>query len=143
MEKYSRVIYFLLAAAMITTLNVGITKYMLNNQLEVIVKELNVPIIKTLDMDQVVEGLMEDGFSTEEVLAYVDNLNKVMHHQNVLVLDRKVAINIPASFKLNPPAEEELHDYLKQNSMAISTSKGFKEHVRKSNEHVQSLLKMQ
>ena len=143
MEKYSRVIYSVLFAVFLIAINVGITKYMLSNQLSVIVEQLDVPRVKTIDMDLVVTALIDDGFTTEEVLAYVDNLNKVMHHQNILVLDNKAIVNNPKDYQLNSPDRIELHDYLKHHGIEVSTPKSFKDHVKKSNEQLNEFLKQQ
>lgn len=111
------------------TINIIINRYMLNKQIELIVDTVKIPSIMTVQFDELVSHLTEDGYSSIEVLAYVDNINKAMQHRNVLLLDRAAAIAVPEGYELEHVSPADLVAFLKANNVEPSKPEDFKRNI--------------
>lgn len=140
MDKHMKWLYPLAIGLIVILVNVLITRHMQKNQLTLIIDTLNVPQIMTIDMDEVVNNLMTDGVAPADILAYVDNMNKAMHHRNVILLDKSAAVAIPDRYKLEHVTPAQLSAYLTANDITPSEGEAFKQNIERSEREIQSLF---
>lgn len=140
MEKHFKYVYAVLVVLVVIAINIGITRSMQRAQLTLIIDTLNVPRIMTLNMDDVVKKLLDDGASPSEVLAYIDNINKVMHHRNVILLDTKSALTIPDSYKFETVTPEQLASYLTANNITPSDAAAFDQAIKDTSAQIKTML---
>lgn len=132
MDKKSLIIAAIAVLVLNIAINVSINRYMLNKQIDLIVETVKIPAIMTVDMDALVTRLTEDGHSSVEVLAYVDNINKAMQHRNVLLLDRKSAISVPNGYKLEHVSPAALIAYLRDQNVEPSKPDDFRRNIQEA-----------
>lgn len=107
--------------------NVVITNHMQAKQLQVIIETLDTPKIKFLDMDALVDTMLKNGMNPTEMLAHVDNINKSMRLQNVLLLDSKSIISAPERYKMEKLSQSQLIEYLNSHGVEPSDPEKFLE----------------
>ncbi|MAA93723.1 MAG: hypothetical protein CML22_07345 [Rheinheimera sp.] len=142
MEKHLKLVYLGLIVLLVIVVNIAITRMMQQSQLTLIIETLNVPRIMTIDMDEVVKQRLDDGATPSEVLAYVDNINKAMHHRNVILLDKNAAVSIPDGYKLETVSPTQLNAYLTENNIVPSEAAAFDQQIQQTSKELQDLLKL-
>jgi hypothetical protein len=118
--------YMALFGVLLIAVNIFITKHLMSSQLQALIEGVKVSKVFVHDMDASVDKMLKEGKPALEILAYTDNLVKVMRHQGIILLDKANVITSPPSAVLPVLTETELHAYLVQHGIEISRPEQFK-----------------
>jgi len=122
----NKLIYIALGVIVVTAANVGITRYMMNNQYSLIQTEFETPKFIVVD-----EGLLSaelktqpDGAETPpaQLLADRHNLFNALRLQNFIVVSNVNLLTYPASSELSSVNMEQVRAYLQRNDEEVSTA---------------------
>ena len=139
----NKIIYFVLGAVLVTAINIGMSRYMLNNQYDAIQAQINVPKIVVVD-----EGLLNielktqpDGSATSpaQLLADRENLFTALRLQNYVVVSNFNLLTYPVTSELKNVKMDEVRAWLKKNDAPFSTKSDHAETIRMA----EQLLKQQ
>lgn len=143
MNKY---IYIAFAMIVITAANVGITRYMLNNQYELMQTQFEAPKIIVVDEMTLNAALktQSDGTETEpaQLLADRQNLFTALSLQNYLVVSNVNLLTYPTTSELGEVNMEQVRSYLQRSDVTISTAADHESTIKMAEQLIRQQLSL-
>jgi hypothetical protein len=143
----SKSIIVVLIAVLVTAINVGLTRYMMNDQKQVILASLNAPQIAVIDHDSLIEQLKEGAEEAEhmhaQVLADRENVITALRLQNYIVLSSDYVIGHSPRYDLGKVDMPSIRQYLEDIGAPISTPDEHKQRLEQTGRELQRLLQLQ
>lgn len=139
-ELLGRAGLLLLLALLVTLANVMITKHLMDNQLKLVVEAIKVPQIYSIDMQNRIESLIDEGYTPEQVMAYSANLATATRHQGVILIDAQSIVSAPDTLKAPNVSVAQVEAYLTQNNLTLAKPAQFTEQLKAKEQEILKLL---
>lgn len=118
-------IYILLAIIAVTALNVGISRYMINQHKVAVASALDVPKFAVVNEEHLQQTLRQQSAGGQreaaQILADRANLINALTHQNYIVLSSHQISGYPEELEISNVKLAEVYAYLQSNGIPLSS----------------------